>query len=93
MTNNSLFRHEKINIIDWQRNILNEDVPVVQYNVYRRRSDQEDTQYDLIGSVAGGLFEYQDRKVPLGGKYYYVITAVDAAGDESRRSNTAREGS
>jgi len=91
--NNSLFRHEKINIIAWQGNVLNADVTVDQYHVFRKRSDQQDAQYDLIGSVAGGLFEYQDRKVPLGGKYYYVITAVDAAGNESRRSSAAREGS
>jgi hypothetical protein len=91
--NNSLFRREKINVISWQENPLNEDAAVAQYRIYRKRSDQEDSQFQMIGSVGGRVFEYQDRKIPFNERYYYIVMSVDADGNESRRSNTAKEGS
>jgi hypothetical protein len=91
--NNSLFRREKINMISWQENPLNEDAAVAQYRIYRKRSDQEDSEFQMIGSVGGRVFEYQDRKTPFNERYYYIVMSVDADGNESRRSNTAKEGS
>lgn len=91
--NNSLFRREKINIISWQDNPLNDAGRVAQLNIYRKRSDQEDSAYQQIGVIAGDVHEFQDRKVPFGEKYVYVITTVDPAGNESGRSNPAKEGS
>jgi len=91
--NNSLFRREKINVISWQENPLNEDAAIAQYRIYRKRSDQEDSEFQMIGSVGGRVFEYQDRKTPFNERYYYIVMSVDGDGNESRRSNTAKEGS
>jgi len=91
--NNSLFRREKINIISWQENPLNEDTAVAQYRIYRKMSGEEDSEFEMIGSVGGRVFEYQDRKIPFNERYYYIVMSVDADGNESRKSNTAKEGS
>jgi fibronectin type 3 domain-containing protein len=91
--NNALFRREKINMISWQENPLNESGAVIRYNIYRRKSTQEDSEYQLIAFVEGNVLEYWDRKLPPGEKYYYVVTAVDPGGSESRASASARESS
>jgi fibronectin type 3 domain-containing protein len=89
--NSSLFRSEKINVISWKKNPLNEAITVLQYNIYRKKADQSDTQYRRISSVGGNIFEYQDRKLSFSDKFHYVITAVDTLGTESIASNSARE--
>jgi fibronectin type 3 domain-containing protein len=91
VTNNSLFRREKINVVSWKRNPLNQAITVVQYNIYRKKDGQDDSSYQKIASVAGYALEYQDRKLSFNEKYHYVITAVDTGGYESARSSTARE--
>jgi len=92
IVNNSMFRREKINLISWQENPLNDAGLVAQVHIYRKRSDQEDSAYQRIGVLAGDVYEYQDRKVPLGEKYHYLIKTVDTAGNVSGPSNTAKEG-
>jgi len=89
--NYSLFRKEKINRISWQKNPLNEAVTIAQYNIYRKRTDQDDSAYKLIGSVTGSSVEYQDRRLSFSESYMYVIRAVDSGGTESGTSNPARE--
>ena len=91
VTNNSLFRREKINILSWKRNPLNQPITVIQYNIYRKKAGQDDSAYQKVASVAGYALEYQDRKLSFDEKYHYVITTVDTGGYESARSNTARE--
>jgi hypothetical protein len=91
IVNNSLFRKEKINRISWQTNPLNDAVTIAQYNIYRKRTDQEDSAYKLIGSVTGSSVEYQDRRLSFSESYMYVIKAVDSGGYESGISNPARE--
>jgi fibronectin type 3 domain-containing protein len=91
VTNSSLFRSEKINIVSWKRNPLNEAITVIQYNIYRKKAGQDDSQYQRIAAVAGYAFEYQDRKLSFNEKYHYVITTVDTGGYESARSSTAIE--
>jgi len=89
--NNSLFRREKINVISWQKNPLNEAVTLVQYNIYRKKFGQDDSAYELVVSVAGSVAEYRDRKLSFNEKYVYVLTAIDTGGTESQRSNPASE--
>lgn len=89
--NNSLFRREKINMISWRQNPLNEAVTIAQYNIYRKRTDQDDSAYKLIGFVTGSSVEYQDRRLSFSESYMYVIRAVDSGGYESGTSNPARE--
>jgi hypothetical protein len=53
------------------------------YKIYR--SDVAGTGYEVIGESATN--GYADREIEVGKTYYYVITAVDAAGVESEYSD------
>jgi len=93
VVNNSLFRSEKINIIAWRKNPLNDAVTLFQYNIYRKIAGQDESPYEKIGSVGGTLLEYMDRRLPFTESYQYVVTAVETGGYESRISSVVREGS
>ena len=61
---------------------------VVGYRVYRCESSG--TWYTpLTGEAFDGL-TYADTSVASGATYYYVVTAIDAAGDESAHSNQVK---
>jgi len=51
----------------------------VAYNVYR--GDASGGPYSLIGNTS--TLRYMDANVSRGSSYFYVVTAVDAAGTES----------
>ncbi len=71
------------NFVVWE-NV--QDVGVDHYNVYRLGCDQN---YGLIGSVnADAVSVFEDiSSLPFIQSYSYQITAVDACGNESNRSN------
>jgi len=89
--NSSLFRKEKINIISWEHSPLNEGAAVVQYDIYRKAADRDDSEYQRIASVAGAAAEFQDRKLPLGERYVYAVKSIDTGGAESGMSNPAKD--
>lgn len=61
---------------------------VVSYNVYW--SGVHGGPYSILGNVpASGPLTYQDLDVTSGSTYYYVVTAVNSAGEESAYSNEA----
>ena len=61
---------------------------VAGYRVYR--SESSGTWYTpLTGEAFDGL-TYADTSVASGATYYYVVTAIDAAGDESAHSNQVK---
>jgi hypothetical protein len=92
VTNSALFRKEKINVISWNKNPLNGAVTVLQYNIYRKLSTQDDSQYQKIDSVGAGVFECLDRKLALTDTFYYYITTVDTGNTESKPSSVVKEG-
>jgi fibronectin type 3 domain-containing protein len=55
------------------------------YNVYR--STQNGSGYTKIGSTTTQL-AYADTSVAYGTTYYYVVTAVDAAGESGYSNQT-----
>ena len=61
--------------------------PITGYNVYR-----SGTSGRQFVKIASGVPEplYEDRQVPGGHSYFYVVTAVDQAGHESRFSAEVR---
>lgn len=61
--------------------------PVLGYNVYR--SEERGGPYTLLNtsSLVENVNFYRDTDVRSGHAYFYVVTDVDAAGDESVRSN------
>jgi len=89
--NNSLFQKEKINVITWQKNPLNEPITVDKYNIYRKKIEQNDNQYKHIASLDANASEYLDRKLPFNEKYSYVLTTIDTNGNESKRSSAVKE--
>ena len=60
--------------------------PVSGYRVYR--STVSGSGFSALTSVIGNL-SFSDDTVAAGTTYYYVVTAVDAAGQESTHSNEA----
>ena len=58
-----------------------------EYRVYRRAHNSN--QYSQIGTVAAEFTIFDDQKADNTIRYYYVITAVDATGNESARSKAA----
>jgi len=81
--NSYLFYKEKINTISWKQNPLNEAVTISSYKIYRKKSSESDSSYNLVTTVNGSTFEYKDRKLPINDKYSYRLTAVDSQGNES----------
>jgi hypothetical protein len=58
---------------------------VTGYNVYR--STVSGTSYTRINSSPTASLRYTDGSVASGGRYYYVVTAVNSSGAESARSS------
>ena len=55
------------------------------YNIYR--STVNGSSYTKVNSLLVTGLSFSDANVQSGGTYYYVTTAVDAAGNESSYSN------
>jgi len=91
VSNASLFRTEKINVVTWRPNPLNEPNTVAQYNIYRKKAGETDAGLKLVGTVAGTAFEYQDRRLSFDDSFVYVVRTVDSGGFESGNSNPAGE--
>jgi hypothetical protein len=56
----------------------------VGYNVYRTTSSH--LEYQKVNGVPVGSTTFTDNDLPMNMTFYYVVTAVDAAGLESNRS-------
>jgi fibronectin type 3 domain-containing protein len=69
--------------LNWQPPVTVKGVTVVGYNVYRSTSPGGPFAR-LAARVAAP--PYEDRLVNDGRTYYYVVTALDASGRESRYS-------
>jgi len=85
----SYFWAEPVNKITWQYNPLNDEFTITEYRIYRKDADKSTAKYELIATVPGNIFEYEDfdSELSLEGKYLYVVTSVDSDGNESPRSN------
>jgi len=86
--NSSLFSDEKINILKWEKNPLNDPVTVVKYNIYRKGMNED---LKLLLSVEANVFEYKDRFLPLNEKFSYALTSIDNEGNESKKSELINE--
>ncbi len=91
VVNDYLLYQEKVNKLTWARSALNDPVTVASYNIYRRKSTEDDAAFSVLTTVSGTVFEYLDRKLPLTEKYVYRITAEDSAGHESAVSASFSE--
>jgi len=89
--NRVLFYREKIIRFTWRHNPLNDPLSLSHYNIYRKKASAGDSAFNLISSVDANTFEYTDRGLSFDQKYAYAVTIVDADGNESSRSPTAKE--
>jgi fibronectin type 3 domain-containing protein len=80
--------HKTHNVtLTWQAAPVTSGPPVTGYNVYR--SGTSGRQFVKIASRIPEPV-YEDRQVPGGRTYFYVVTAVDQVGHESRFSAEVR---
>jgi hypothetical protein len=96
-TNLSAYNDPDSNSIDIDWSQVTEDVrgnseTIDHYNVYRDTSSHGNdlSQYSKIGSVEAGTTKYDDFAVEDDTTYYYRVSAVDDAGNESDGSNEAQ---
>lgn len=73
--------------LTWQAPPPRKGVTVVWYNVYRR-AGEGGSFVEIADKVSGS--PYEDRMVNSGRMYFYVVTAVDQVGRESRFSAETR---
>jgi hypothetical protein len=73
--------------LTWNAAPVTSGPPVTGYNVYR-----SSTSGRQFVKIASGVREpvFEDRQVPGGHTYFYVVTAIDQAGHESRFSAEIR---
>ncbi len=82
-----VFKHQNHLFLTWEKV---EEKDTAYYNVYRYSSADEQDEYRLIAEkVSDG--SYKDTQVTRNVSYAYYVTAVDNRGNESKKSNIARE--
>ena len=71
---------------------LSAEPDVVGYNVYRAEDENDQPEkWVKLNPELHKTASFRDDKVQVGMKYFYQITAVDAYGNESARSETVSE--
>ena len=73
--------------LHWNCAVPNQSVKIVSYNVYRSTTSGE--HYVRLASRVRKP-KYTDTKVKSGTTYFYVVTAVDELGHESKYSNEVK---
>lgn len=71
--------------IAWKMNL---ELDLTGYNIYRGESLQEGEEFKKINKelITGDFPYYEDKEVIPGKSYFYRISAVDTAGNESRQT-------
>ncbi len=69
---------------------LSAEPDVVGYNIYRAE-DENAEKWTKLNPELHRAASFRDERVQVGKKYFYQITAVDAFGNESARSETVSE--
>lgn len=82
-----VFKHSNHLFLTWEKV---EEKDTAYYNVYRYSSEDADNEYQLIAEKVSDS-SYKDTKVSRNVSYTYYVTAVDNRGNESKKSNIARE--
>jgi hypothetical protein len=77
--NRSLFFREWINVLTWEANSENNDSQVASYRIYVLSEDK----LVLLDQVEQNVFSFYHRNVK-NQEYWYALSAVNAAGEESR---------
>ncbi|MBN1223239.1 MAG: hypothetical protein JXB23_08305 [Candidatus Aminicenantes bacterium] len=89
--NRFLFFQEKINTLSWSPRALNDAVVIDKYDIYRKKSSEDNSTYQLVSSVQADVFTYRERELPLNEKFTYRIFVVDIDGNQSPPSRAVIE--
>jgi PKD repeat protein len=91
LVNKTFFFADYINKISWQENSENSGLfTIAQYRIYRKKANEDDSQFALLSEVSAGEFSFEDREftdIQEAAGYVYAITAVDSQGNESEYSS------
>lgn len=81
----SLFQSRLVTKITWEPNPLNDrpDLQIVKHLVWRKKTAEPDTSFELIGEVPGTQYSFLDKDVKTKNLYVYAVTVVDSQGNES----------
>ena len=89
--NEGMFFKEKINRMKWKRNPLNDPVNVAKYAIYRKKAEENKTNYVRVFEDLENAFEFWDRNLPFDEKFSYALTSVCENGAESTLSSSRVE--
>jgi len=81
--NRVLFSQEKINYLSWAHNTLNDPVPSLSYNIYRKLTTEDNSQFVQIHTADANTISYMDRGLAFTDKFVYSITVSDPEGHET----------
>lgn len=75
---------KKINILTWQDNPLNEDLPIRKVRIYRKTEGASD--YTLYTTLGASVHRFEDKDLATTKKYLYLLTSLPAWEIESGRT-------
>ena len=84
--NRSLFQQELYVTLTWSPNPLNSGFSIDEYRIYSKPPGKNEGAYQLLAKVSGQTFKFVDYSPDISKKFLYVITSIDADGNESPRS-------
>lgn len=81
----SLFQTRHVCQVTWNRNPANDNlgVQVVLHRVWRKKADEPDIAFQLIGEVSGDSYSFLDTAASVQDAYSYTVTVRDSQGHES----------
>lgn len=91
VNNSSMFQTEKINVLTWSANPLNQGVTVAKYQIWRKKVDEDNSKWKVIADAPANSLEYKDRRLSFNDKYSYGIKVIDSQGYASPASNVVQE--
>jgi lysophospholipase L1-like esterase len=79
--NKYLFYDEHINVITWGANpLLFPEIQLANYQIFRKKDEESDNDFEMIATVPADTFVFWDRKVSPAQIYNYYIQAESIEG-------------
>ena len=89
--NRVLFYKEKINLLEWSKNPLNDALKLQSYEILSKEAKAPDSSFQVIGSVNAGTYKFQIRGLPLEQKFAYKLRVIDVNGNVAESTETVSE--
>jgi len=86
--NRVLFAAEKWNTVAFSKNQDNDDTKIQEYRLYRKKAEESDSAFAVIGTLNISTFQYVDKKLPVGQRCAYMVSVVNKAGLELKSAVT-----